>query len=739
MESFKRSLEELFSDFTPPPPEGTPPVSEPEPPPTPARPPRPREEREPSERETASEMVLEVPLIGARVWNIRSQLLGNVLIILAVILWTAFLIGSTMVRAHQATARVGEETARVNAALAAGKAAADLFTAIGQGTLAQDPRVFVERVTAAQERLKETQDRLLESARDLPLEDPLWTELAHLRAHIANTETWTTYLLTAARQYQWGSVRTSQIYLIPYHSQKITDAVNRIEQLTTERLAAARADAEEARQMMGHVAVAWGMVSVLVILWVNGVLLRSIAAPLEQLAEAAARLASGRLETRVAMDRADEFGRLAGAFNEMADRLQALYNELEERVRERTRALQEANYALQRRAIQLEASAEVSRSITSIFNVDELLRRAVHLIRDRFGFYHAGIFLMDETGEWAVLREATGEAGAQMKAHGHRLQVGETSMVGWTALHRRPRIALDVGADAVHFANPLLPHTRSEMTLPLMVGGRLLGVLDVQSTEEAAFDEDDIRALQSMADQLAIAIENARRISETAALLEVTSPIYRFSRRLSTAATVEDVATVVIDAVAETEADGCVVVEFDSPDGGGPEALLYRGVWRRDREPMFRPGMKIKATESPFPLPMLGRLWVSEDVQRDAQMPDSARELFRVTEVGALVNIPLQVGDRSIGQVVILRSAPGPFSPASLRLYEVIGDQAALALERAHLLERMQRRAEQEQQMRAIADQITATFDLRTALQITLRQLGQALDARGGYAEVGPR
>ncbi len=422
----------------------------------------------------------------------------------------------------------------------------------------------------------------------------------------------------------------------------------------------------------------------------------------------------------------------------MADHLQTLYNELEDRVRERTRALQEANYALQRRAIQLEASAEVSRSIISIFNVDELLRRAVNLIRDRFGFYHAGIFLIDETGEWAVLREATGEAGAQMKAQGHRLQVAETSMVGWTALHRKPRIALDVGKDAVRFANPLLPYTRSEMTLPLMVGGRLLGVLNVQSTEEAAFDEDDIRALQSMADQLAIAIENARRLSEEAAILEATSPIYRLSRRLGTAATVEDVASVIVEAVSETEADGCVVVEFESSDGV-PEMLSYRRVWRRDREPTFRPGMRVPVAEAPLPLPLLSRTWVSEDAQRDSQISDRARELFRATGVGALVSIPLRVGNRLVGQVVILRSVPGPFSPASLRLYEVLGDQAALALERARLLESMQRRADYEEALRSIADQITATFDLQMALQTTLHQLGQVLDARGGYAELGTR
>ncbi len=737
MEPFKRSLEELFSGFTPPEPEVAPPASEER---RPVSPPAslPPAEGVPPAKEIPRQASPGAPLIGAYVRNIRAQLLGNALVILVVILWTALLIGSAMVRINRAMAQVGTETRRFNAALVASRAAADLFTAIGQATLAQDPERFINEVTAARDGLKQAQIRLLESAADLPSQDPLWAELALMRASIVQMDKWTTFLIEQARAYRWGSIRASQLYLIPYYLNDITNANRRVERLTGERLAAANQEAAAAREMLRNVAVAWGTVLLLVVLGVNAAFFRSIADPLERLTEASAHLAAGRLETRVAVERADEFGRLAQAFNEMADRLQTLYNELEDRVQERTRALQEANYALQRRAIQLEASAEVSRAIISIFNVDELLWRAVNLIRDRFGFYHAGIFLIDETGEWAVLREATGEAGAQMKAQGHRLRVAETSMVGWTALHRKPRIALDVGKDAVRFANPLLPYTRSEMTLPLMVGERLLGVLNVQSTEEAAFDEDDIRALQSMADQLAIAIENARRLSEEAAILEATSPIYRFSRRLASATTVRDVADVIIEAVSETEADGCVVVEFESSDGV-PEALTYRGVWRRDREPTFRPGTRMAVAEAPLPVSMLSRMWVSEDAQRDPQMPDKARGLFLSAGVGALVNIPLRVGERAIGQVVILRSAPGPFSPAALRLYEVIGDQAAVALERARLLESMRQRAEQEEALRSIADRITATFDLRTALQTTLQQLGRVLDARGGYAELGTR
>jgi DNA-binding LacI/PurR family transcriptional regulator/GAF domain-containing protein len=410
---------------------------------------------------------------------------------------------------------------------------------------------------------------------------------------------------------------------------------------------------------------------------------------------------------------------------QISSALQAI--KLVQQVEERSRALQEANYALQRRAIQIEASAEVGRAITSIFDIDDLFQQTATLIGDRFGFYHVGIFLLDATGEWAILREATGEAGAQMKAEGHRLAVGDTSMVGWTAAHRQPRIALDVGEDAVRFAHPLLPHTRSEMTLPLAVGDQLLGVLNVQSTEEAAFDQDDVRALQSMADQVAIAIQNVQRFSDETALLESTSPVYRTSRLLTTATTRTEVADAIIASVGETGADGCLVVEFEFSPAGEPEALLYLGVWRRDREPQFQAGLRLPVAESPFPLEMVSTLWTVPDVDLDDRLPRSARVVFQATGARALVNIPLHSGERVIGQVVVIRATPGPFTEAALRLYEVLSDQAAVALERAELLEEAQRRATREQQARQMVDRIRQAVDLEQALGIAAEELSQAM------------
>ncbi|HJZ12175.1 MAG TPA: GAF domain-containing protein, partial [Acidobacteriota bacterium] len=166
-------------------------------------------------------------------------------------------------------------------------------------------------------------------------------------------------------------------------------------------------------------------------------------------------------------------------------------------------------------AIQFETAAEIARDISSSLDLDELLQKAVELIRSRFDFYHAAIFLKDLPGEFVVIREATGEAGAQMKRAGHKLSVGAKSVVGFVAGKGEPLIVNDTSRDATFSPNPLLPDTRAEAAMPLKVGDRIVGVLDVQSTHAYAFAEENLRTLQILTDQLAIAVVNTELFAET--------------------------------------------------------------------------------------------------------------------------------------------------------------------------------------------------------------------------------
>lgn len=227
-----------------------------------------------------------------------------------------------------------------------------------------------------------------------------------------------------------------------------------------------------------------------------GLVVRSVDVPLRQLIEIFSKVETGDLAQRAPVIGTHEVGQLAIYFNRMIARLQYLQENLESEVARRT--------------AQLKATLQVAQVANSILDPDELMERVVQLITNQFGYYYAAIFLIDESGRWAELKHATGEAGKLLRQRGHRLEIEGKSMVGAAIRTRQARLALDVGEEPVRFDNPLLPYTRSEIALPLMVGGEVLGALDVQSTQEAAFSEADIETLQTMANQVAIALQNAR-------------------------------------------------------------------------------------------------------------------------------------------------------------------------------------------------------------------------------------
>lgn len=247
-----------------------------------------------------------------------------------------------------------------------------------------------------------------------------------------------------------------------------------------------------------------GVVSLFIVFAAN-----QFSKPIIDITEAAEKIAGGDLSVQAKVTSNDEIGTLGTAFNSMTRQLKDLVDTLENRVRERTRQLAAQNEALQFRSRQLQTVADVARSIVSTREVDNLLDLVTRLVSDRFGFYHAGIFLLDETGEYAVLRAANSPGGKRMLERQHKLRVGQVGIVGYVTGTGEPRIATDVGEDAVFFNNPDLPETRSEMALPLKLGDAIIGALDVQSKQSDAFTEDDIALFTTLADQISVAIENA--------------------------------------------------------------------------------------------------------------------------------------------------------------------------------------------------------------------------------------
>lgn len=247
----------------------------------------------------------------------------------------------------------------------------------------------------------------------------------------------------------------------------------------------------------------------------------SVVKPIIALADTTSRFAQGNLEERAPVQSNDEVGLLAASFNHMADQLGKMYRSLQEQVEQRTR--------------QIRTAAEVAQGLTTSFNLDELLQTTVRLIVERFGFYHAGIFMIDSTGKQASLRAAYGPSAEEMLKHGHQLEVGADSIVGWASANLKPRVAADVENDPVHHKNPLLPETRAEAGFPIALGGVALGVLDVQSTEPHEFDEEMIIVLQTLANQIAAAIQNVTLAENARTDVPEAEQVYRLSHEIAQA------------------------------------------------------------------------------------------------------------------------------------------------------------------------------------------------------------
>lgn len=227
---------------------------------------------------------------------------------------------------------------------------------------------------------------------------------------------------------------------------------------------------------------------------------RSVSDPIKDLINTFLKIEQGDLAIRAPVSATDELGIVTMHFNRMVAQLEGLQNTLEQKVEERTK--------------QLTITNEVGRVAASSLDPDELLSRVIKIFSERFGYYYAGIYLLDPTEKWAELREATGDAGHVLKHNHHRLEVAGKSMVGTAIRERSARIAQVASQEKQRLENSLLPYTRSEIALPLLVGDRVLGALDVQSTKESDFGPEVIDTMQSMAGQVGIALENARLYQE---------------------------------------------------------------------------------------------------------------------------------------------------------------------------------------------------------------------------------
>ncbi len=371
--------------------------------------------------------------------------------------------------------------------------------------------------------------------------------------------------------------------------------------------------------------------------------------------------------------------------------------------------------ALHRKAVQLQVAAEVARDAIAAPNLDELLNLAVTLVRERFNFYHAGIFLVDDDQEYAVLAAATGEAGQKMIAQGHKLAVGKVGLVGYVAGSGKPRIALDVGEDAIHFKQPMLPDTRSEMALPLTVDGRVIGVLDVQSTEEAAFDDEDVQVLQTMADQLAMAIDKARLLCEAEQRAHHLAFFYETALATGSALETDILLQRLYEQVQQMLAPDSFVVAFFHEEQQQLEIKIARELGK----PVDSlEGKRLPVTEGGLTgwVVRQRRSLIVNDLKEDT-LP--VRPIFTADDnhkMRTWMGVPLIVGDRLLGAVSVQSLRPRAFSTDQQKFFETLVAQVAIALANARLFEAAEKRAAELETLRQINLQITASLDFQVVL-----------------------
>jgi GAF domain-containing protein len=353
--------------------------------------------------------------------------------------------------------------------------------------------------------------------------------------------------------------------------------------------------------------------------------------------------------------------------NELRDRnieLNEFAEQLETRVAERTAELEESSIQVQKRASQLETIADVASSVATLQDVNELLPYITKTISERFDFYHAGIFLISEDREYAVLRAANSEGGQKMLARKHKLRVGKEGIVGFAVEQKRARIALDVGDDAVYFDNPDLPATRSEMALPLMIGKNVIGVLDVQSEQSNAFSNEDIKVLSTLANQVAVAIENARLFQQSQeALKELDMTFQRY-----------------ISSEWQQFMQQTTVIGYRANESGLEPITDVKGLTNSNGSN------------------------------------------------GNLQKIPIKLRGASLGTLSVdMGDRVREYTQEEESLILTVADRLAMALESARLLEDSQRVAAKEQIIGQITGKIGSSINLRNVLQTAVEELGHAI------------
>jgi GAF domain-containing protein len=377
-------------------------------------------------------------------------------------------------------------------------------------------------------------------------------------------------------------------------------------------------------------------------------------------------------------------------------------------------------------ALQFETAAEIARDISSSLDLDELLDKAVELIKSRFDFYHAAIFLKDLPGEFVVIREATGEAGAQLKRAGHKLGIGSKSIVGFVAGKGEPLIVNDTSRDATYQPHPLLPETRAEASIPLKVGDRIVGVLDVQSKQTYAFSEENLRTLQILADQLAIAVVNTELFAETQEHLAQHRLLHHITTTAASGTTLGEALQSAVNGLQVTL-------------GGDRVAILLADREKKTLEVRAAVGYASGVFDLRIPIGSGITGWAAAHRRtlRINNVLQDTRYVEGSPNTRSEMAIPLVYRSELLGVLNVESEQFAAYAENDEELLGTLGGSLAAIIANARLLEQIRAQAERERILFEISDKIRRTTDMETILTTTVSELTRAVGANSARIKIG--
>lgn len=411
------------------------------------------------------------------------------------------------------------------------------------------------------------------------------------------------------------------------------------------------------------------------------VMARRLTNPIKALLAGTERIQKGELPVHIGVTTNDEIGTLANAFNSMTDQLQEVIGGLEQRVSERTQDLEQ-------RAIQMQTGSEIAREAVSTHELDSLLIRSVNLIQERFNFYHVSIYSLDEQRQYAVLRAGSGETGKIMVQRGFRVRVGDVGFVSHVAGTGEPRVINDVKTDFTYVKHPLLPDTACAAALPLKVGNRIIGILNVENNRANTFNHDNISVLRTLADQLAVAIENARLLEELRNSLKESRSLYK---------------------------------------------NYTRETWSRATRGRKIPGYQfdlsqINSFNTDLPDEIRTRLLEGHVIPLQGRQSGQSEAIPSTNQTipgdGSVLLAPLIMYNQLIGVLGVENNDPEhAWSSEEIALIEAVSNQVSLTLDNARLVEETQLRSEQIRLLQEITAAAASHIKLNELLEVVIQRL----------------